>query len=110
MMDADLADLSEKAIIAVFRTKRIYFTNPIEWKESSTGDKSENYLADWYADRNNILKPDRLIRQHCMEVQKQYCITQYVMTVYGHLSKLKKLMVKKRARLRPVLKKAIGRK
>ena len=27
-----------------------------EWKKSSTGDKSENYLEDWYTDRNNILK------------------------------------------------------
>lgn len=65
----------------LFQEKRIYFTNPIEWKKSSTGDKSENYLEDWYTDRNNILKAYQLIKQHCMEVKKQYCTPQYIMTV-----------------------------
>lgn len=62
-------------------------------------------MEDWYTDRNNILKAYQLIKQHCMEVQKQYCITQYIMTVYSHLSKLKKLILIKCARLRPVFKK-----
>lgn len=68
----------------LFQEKRIYFTNPIEWKKSSTGDKSENYLEDWYTDRNNILKAYQLIKQHCMEVKKQYCTPQYIMTVYSN--------------------------
>ena len=63
MIDADLADFV-KCYNSDFRKKRIYFTNPIEWKKSSTGDKSENYLEDWYTDRNNILKACQLIKQH----------------------------------------------
>ena len=66
MIDADLADFV-KCYIQISE-KRIYFTNPIEWKKSSTGDKSKNYLEDWYTDRNNILKAYQLIKQHCMEV------------------------------------------
>ena len=53
----------------LFQKKKIYFTNPIEWKKSPTGDKNENYLEDWYTDRNNILKVYQLIKQRCMEVQ-----------------------------------------
>ena len=68
----------------LFQEKRIYFTNPIEWKKSSTGDKSENYLEDWYTDRNNILKAYQLIKQRCMENQKQYCASQHIMAVYSN--------------------------
>lgn len=68
----------------LFQEKKIYFTNPVEWKKSSTGDKNENYLEDWYTDRNNILKAYRFIKQHCMKVQKQYCTPQYIMTVYSN--------------------------
>lgn len=68
----------------LFQEKKIYFTNPIEWKKSLTGDKSENYLEDWYTDRNNILKAYRLIKQHCIKTQKQYCTQQYIMSVYSN--------------------------
>ena len=54
----------------LFQEKKIYFTNPIEWKKSLTGDKSENYLEDWYTDRNNILKAYILIKQHCIKTKK----------------------------------------
>lgn len=67
----------------LFQEKKIYFTNPIEWKKSLTGDKSENYLEDWYTDRNNILKAYRLIKQHCIKTQKQYCTQQYIMSVFS---------------------------
>lgn len=66
----------------LFQEKKIYFTNPVEWKKSLTGDKNENYLEDWYTDRNNILKAYQIIKQHCMETQ--YCSQQYIMTVFSN--------------------------
>lgn len=67
----------------LFQWKKIYFTNPVEWKKSSTGDKNENYLEDWYTDRNNILKAYQIIKQHCMEEMKQYCTQQYIMSMFS---------------------------
>lgn len=76
--------MGQPEFYTLFQDKKLYFTNPVEWKNSTTGDKNENYLEDWFTDESNITEAYRLLKQHCKNMQKQYCTQQYIMSVYSN--------------------------
>ncbi len=75
--------MGEKEFETLFLNKIIYFTDPIEWKNSNTGDKNETFFEAWFRDKENIVKTYRLIKKKSEERQKQYCSQQYILGLYS---------------------------
>lgn len=46
---------------SLLSSKKMYFTNPIDWKLSDTGDDTENYFEDWMLQENSIREAYKLI-------------------------------------------------
>lgn len=67
----------------LLQNKTIYFTNPVEWKLSNTGDQNETYFEDWFFDENNLASTYRMIKNKSQERYKQYCSQQTIMGIYS---------------------------
>lgn len=75
--------MGQKELETLFFNKVMYFTDPVEWKKSSTGDANETYYEDWFRDKDNIYKAYRLIKESSEKGLGQYCTQQYIMGVYS---------------------------
>lgn len=75
--------MGQKELETLFFNKVMYFTDPVEWKKSSTGDANETYYEDWFRDKDNIYKAYRLIKESSEKRLGQYCTQQYIMGVYS---------------------------
>lgn len=67
----------------LLQKKIIYFTNPVEWKLSNTGDPNETYFEDWFYDENNIASTYRMVKNKVKAQYKQYCSQQAIMGIYS---------------------------
>lgn len=75
--------MGKKEFETLFFDKIMYFTDPAEWKKSSTGDVNETYFEDWFTDKDNIAIAYRLIKEAAEKRQGKYCTQQYIMGVYS---------------------------
>lgn len=75
--------MGEQEFVTLLKNNIMYFTNPIEWKRSNTGDENETYFEDWFTDRRNISKAYQIIKKKIEEREKQYCSYQSIMAVYS---------------------------
>lgn len=75
--------VGEQEFETLIKDNILYFTNPVEWKISNTGDEKETYFEGWFTDRKNITKAYELIRKKTIERQKQYCTQQSITALYS---------------------------
>lgn len=75
--------MGEQEFVTLLKNNIMYFTNPIEWKKSNTGDENETYFEDWFTDSRNISNAYQIIKKKIEEREGQYCSYQSILAVYS---------------------------